>query len=311
MISSKNINTKSREKSRSKSPLRFAAFRAFSRLNLLRFFIPLVCLVFVCPEISFSQVRKSKSKTVARKTQIEPKNQIVSKLPKVTQIDAEGLKKLLVPNGKPLLVNFWATWCDPCREEFPDLVKIGADYKDRIDLITVSLDDLAEIKRGVPKFLALMKSDSPAYLLKTPDEGVAIAVVSKDWQGGLPFTIIFNAQGETVYIKQGKFKTEFLRAEIDKIINKSNTDQQIVNLPNPQMSYTYEKGKNDARMDIANNKFIVRTYGLTPGTQKSSTELKEKYGIEIFDDSLKPIEYLTGYNEVSKAEIKRKFGFEF
>ena len=158
-------------------------------------------------------------KTAAPKTQ---KNQVDVKLPKVTQIDAPGLKNLLKPKGKPLLVNFWATWCDPCREEFPDLVKIAVDYKDKIDLITVSLDELAEIKTGVPKFLAEMKSDSPAYLLKTPDEGAAIALVAKDWQGGLPFTILFNAQGETVYSKQGKFKTDVLRAETDKILTVEN-----------------------------------------------------------------------------------------
>ncbi|MGZ5437975.1 MAG: thioredoxin domain-containing protein, partial [Pyrinomonadaceae bacterium] len=47
----------------------------------------------------------------------------------IRQIDLDGLKKLLQPDAKdarPLLVNFWATWCDPCREEFPDLVKIDA-----------------------------------------------------------------------------------------------------------------------------------------------------------------------------------------
>ncbi|HEX8197732.1 MAG TPA: TlpA disulfide reductase family protein [Pyrinomonadaceae bacterium] len=137
-------------------------------------------------------------------------------MPRVTQIDAAGLKNLLKPNGRPLLINFWATWCEPCREEFPDLVKIGADYKGKIDLITVSLDELSEINGEVPKFLAQMKSESPAYLLKTPDEGAAIELVSKDWQGALPFTILFNAQGETIYSKQGKFQTDVLVAEIEK-----------------------------------------------------------------------------------------------
>jgi thiol-disulfide isomerase/thioredoxin len=119
--------------------------------------------------------------------------------------------------AEPLLINFWATWCGPCREEFPDLVKIGMDYKGKIDLITVSLDELSEIDGEVPKFLAQMKSESPAYLLKTPDESAAIGIVSKDWQGALPFTILFNAQGEAVYSKQGKFKTDVVRAEIEKI----------------------------------------------------------------------------------------------
>ena len=156
-----------------------------------------------------TQTQKSKENPPAAKTET------VSNLPKVTQIDVSRLKDLLKPNGRPLLINFWATWCAPCREEFPDLVKIGRDYKGKIDLITVSLDELSEINGDVSKFLAEMKSESPAYLLKTPDEGAAIGLVSKDWQGGLPFTILFNAQGETIYSKQGKFKTDVLVAEIE------------------------------------------------------------------------------------------------
>src|SRR4051794_34648651 len=53
--------------------------------------------------------------------------QTTSSAPAVREIDVAGLKKLLALEGKPrrpLLVNFWATWCEPCRAEFPDLVKI-------------------------------------------------------------------------------------------------------------------------------------------------------------------------------------------
>jgi len=189
----------------------------------------LICVVFLSANDSFGQARKqTKSKVPAKKTKVAPKS-VVSNLPKVTQIDALGLKNLLKPNGKPLLINFWATWCEPCREEFPDLIKIGADYKDKIDLITISLDELSEINGDVPKFLAEMKVEMPGYLLKTPSEETAIALVSKDWQGGLPFTILFNEKGESVYLKQGKFDAAILRAEIEKTL--ANQSRQIVNLP--------------------------------------------------------------------------------
>ena len=196
---------------RKKNIKSFASFRVCSWLNVFWVSAVLFCFAFLA-ESSLAQTKKPKRKTPASKVSV------ISKLPIVTQIDGQGLKNLLKPNGKPLLINFWATWCDPCREEFPDLVKIGSDYKDKIDLITVSLDDLAELKTGVPKFLAQMKSDLPAYLLKTADDSEAIASVSKDWQGALPFTILFNANGETIYIKQGKFKTDLLRSEIEKLL---------------------------------------------------------------------------------------------
>ena len=208
----KDLTTKQHEATRNKNQNLFVNFRVISWSNLLRFSAILTCAFFLCVGNTTAQTKKSRVKKSA------PKKQVTLNLPKVTQIDAEVLKKLLRPNGKPLLINFWATWCEPCREEFPDLVKIGADYQDKIELITISLDELSEINGDVPKFLAQMKSSSPAYLLKTTDENSAIGLVAKDWQGGLPFTILFNAGGEPIYSKQGKFKTEVLRAEIEKLI---------------------------------------------------------------------------------------------
>lgn len=179
--------------------------------------------------------RKATARTAKKKVAAKPRQpagnveQDFSALYKVTQIDEIALKNLLKREGvdaKPLLINFWATWCDPCREEFPDLVRLDAEYKGKIDLITISLDDLAEIKRDVPKFLAQMKAEMPSYLLKSSNDEAAIASVSKSWQGGLPFTILFNAQGEPVYLIQGKFKTETLKAEIEKLLD-ANSAQKI------------------------------------------------------------------------------------
>lgn len=140
--------------------------------------------------------------------------------PKVTQIDIEGLRALLVPKGKPLLINFWATWCDPCREEFPDLVMIDGKYKGRLDVITISLDDVEDIATTVPKFLAEVKAQMPAYLLRTPDESAAITMVAKDWSGSLPMTVIIDADGNTAYQKSGKFKTDVLIGEIEKVVKR-------------------------------------------------------------------------------------------
>src|SRR5438034_10745336 len=83
----------------------------------------------------------------------------------VREINLDGLKKILQRDPKdtrPLLINFWATWCDPCREEFPDLVKIDADYTAaRLNFVAVSLDEVADIKTAVPKFLKEMKAAMP------------------------------------------------------------------------------------------------------------------------------------------------------
>lgn len=148
----------------------------------------------------------------------KPENNNSAALPKVKEIDIEGLKPLLKPHGKPLLINFWATWCDPCREEFPDLVQLSGEFSGKVDFITVSLDDLADINTYVPKFLAEMKSKIPAYLLHTPDESAAISMVSKDWTGNLPMTVLFDSSGAVSYQRNGKIRVEALRENIRKLL---------------------------------------------------------------------------------------------
>ena len=144
-------------------------------------------------------------------------------LAKVTRIDDAGFRKLLVPNGKPLMINFWATWCGPCREEFPDLVKLDAEFKGKIDFITVSLDFEEELNTGVPKFLADMKAQMPTFLLVTPDETAAIAAVTKEWAGALPFTVIYEPKGSLVYVRQGIVNPETVRTELNKVIPASES----------------------------------------------------------------------------------------
>ena len=144
-------------------------------------------------------------------------------MPQITQVDDISVKELFaVPkeNAKPLLVNFWATWCVPCREEFPDLVKIDEEFKGKIDFITISLDDLAEINREVPQFLMEMKAKMPTYLLYTSKENEVIGAISKDWSGGLPFSVLYNEKRELVFTKQGKIKHEILTAKINELLTK-------------------------------------------------------------------------------------------
>ena len=171
-------------------------------LKFMRSKLPLLAILI----LSLNFIAFSQSKTVAAKPS------------RVTQVNEITLKNVLKPNGRPLLVNFWATWCDPCREEFPELVKIDNEYKGKIDFVTVSLDDLTDINTAVPKFLGEMKADMPSFLLKTDDESAVISSIAKDWSGGLPFTILYNEKGEIAYFRQGKVIPSVLRTEITKLV---------------------------------------------------------------------------------------------
>lgn len=142
----------------------------------------------------------------------------------VREIDVLALRELLQPNTKqprPLLVNFWATWCDPCREEFPDLVRIDADYRARgLEFITISLDDTSQINTNVPQFLREKKASMPAYLLNTLDPDAAIEMVDRAWRGALPATFLYDARGQIVFKHMGRVKAAELRAAIEKVLSE-------------------------------------------------------------------------------------------
>jgi thiol-disulfide isomerase/thioredoxin len=143
--------------------------------------------------------------------------------PKVTEIDEAALKSLLGTSAgreRPLLVNFWATWCGPCREEFPDLVKIRGQYApDRLDFALVSLDDPVDISTVVPDFLSEQRAGAlPAYLLHAVDDGNAINMVDPTWGGELPATFLYDRSGALVFKHKGRIKPDELRAALDEAL---------------------------------------------------------------------------------------------
>ena len=145
--------------------------------------------------------------------------------PKVTQIGQEELKSLLgsgAERARPLLVNFWATWCAPCREEFPDLVKIRQQYAaDKLDFVLVSLDDPVDIGKAVPEFLTEVGATGlPAYLLYAEDDSDAINLVDPTWSGELPATFLYDRMGALVFKHKGRVKPAELRAALDEALKE-------------------------------------------------------------------------------------------
>ena len=146
------------------------------------------------------------------------------KLPVVAPLKTDELKGLLAKQRqRPLLINFWATWCVPCREEFPDLVKINSQFRRQsLDFVTISLDDFSDITKGVPQFLGSMKATMPAYLLNENDPEPAINAVDPRWQGDLPATFLYNESGEVVFKHFGRVDAAELRAAIEKLVKKTD-----------------------------------------------------------------------------------------
>ena len=122
------------------------------------------------------------------------------------EIDAKGLARAIArENGKVVLVNFWATWCVPCREEFPDLVRLEKDYRDRgLSVLGVSTDFDKQLP-AVEKFLAKNRPEFPNYHKKSGgDDQEFIEAVDAKWGGELPFSVVYGPDGKKARVLSGK-----------------------------------------------------------------------------------------------------------
>ena len=186
-------------------------------------------VVLACGAAGGGAQKKQPQEAPPKPQQAAPKPQAdarpASAPPKVAEIDEPALKSLLgagAGRARPLLVNFWATWCVPCREEMPDLVKIREQYDEsRLDFVLVSLDDPAEIDKAVPEFLAEQRAAHlTSYLLRAADESVAINLVDPSWSGELPATFIYDRAGAVVFKHKGRIKPAELRAALDEALKE-------------------------------------------------------------------------------------------
>lgn len=110
--------------------------------------------------------------------------------------------------GKPLIVNFWARWCAPCRVEIPELVDVQTRYKARgIEVIGVNLESDAPPVRDFAKAY-----DVNYTVLLTRDKGIALMQALGNSKAGLPFTVVVNRRGEIVTSKLGAMTKAELEA---------------------------------------------------------------------------------------------------
>lgn len=91
-----------------------------------------------------------------------------------------------------VLVNFWATWCQPCVEEFPMITDLAAQYEpEGLKVYFVSVDFIDNLD-GVKTFLSQMGVHEPSYIKPDGNDNAFIDGIHRDWSGAIPFTIIFS-----------------------------------------------------------------------------------------------------------------------
>lgn len=98
--------------------------------------------------------------------------------------------------GRVLLVNFWATWCLPCREEMPALAAAAKGFSSRDVAIVLVATDTPKTAREVPKFLSQLKVPFVCWQAKSRDPQAFIDAVDRSWDGSLPYTLLYDRKGE-------------------------------------------------------------------------------------------------------------------
>ena len=138
------------------------------------------------------------------------------------EVDAQGLTQAIArEKGKVVLVNFWATWCVPCREEFPDLSRLQKTLGPKgFALIGVSTD-FAKEAPAVRKFLAEQKPSFANYQKTSGgDDQVFIEAVDKEWGGELPFSVLYDRSGRKAKTFSGKHSYDEYEKEILRLAGK-------------------------------------------------------------------------------------------
>lgn len=134
----------------------------------------------------------------------------------VEKIDKSKLNKLIKERkGRILFLNVWATWCAPCREEFPSIVKLSNEFKD-VEFVGISVDFPEEVDTKIIPFLKSNKSTFTNYVNSFESDEELINTLNEKWNGAIPATFIFDKKGKLLFFIKGKKSYEEFKKYIEK-----------------------------------------------------------------------------------------------
>lgn len=127
---------------------------------------------------------------------------------------AEFAERLRELRGHPVVINKWASWCGPCRAEFPIFQDLATEHGRDIAFLGV---DARDKRPAAERFLSRYPLPFPSY--EDPDEAIARAIKAP---ANFPVTLFLDAEGEPVFIHQGGYRTrDELAADIDAYLGSS------------------------------------------------------------------------------------------
>ena len=148
-------------------------------------------------------------------------NGVCSKAPEVIPLSPKGYKKLIRQHrGHVVVVNIWSTYCDPCREEFPDFLSVYERYKNQnVDFLFISIDWPEDMNR-VFKFLEKQHVRFRTYI-KDGKDMEFIEAVSPRWSGAIPATLIYDEEGRLRVFREGLLTRDKLEVAIKRLKEES------------------------------------------------------------------------------------------
>ncbi len=120
--------------------------------------------------------------------------------------------------GRVLLVNFWATWCEPCREEFPALVRLHRSYRTRgLSLVAISMDEPESVP-DIQQFLKSQGAEFGSYLHGFRDFAALVDSINPRWGGGIPASFLYDPQGKLVASWEGATSFEEFERAVEPLL---------------------------------------------------------------------------------------------
>ncbi len=142
--------------------------------------------------------------------------------PTVRTIDKDGLaSELSRQRGRAVLLNFWATWCEPCREEFPLFVSLDREMRSRgLSVISVSLDAPSTLEESVRPFLATQNASFSCFIKSAGGDDPFINAIDPAWSGALPATFVYDAEGRRIHSFFGAVTREQLTKAVTPLLRR-------------------------------------------------------------------------------------------
>jgi thiol-disulfide isomerase/thioredoxin len=115
--------------------------------------------------------------------------------------------------GKVIVVNFWATWCAPCRDEIPELIKVQSEFGPKgVQIVGIAIDEADKVR----PYAANMKMNYPVLIGDA--DGAELAQRAGNPFGALPFTVVLDRRGNAVHSHLGSLTVDSLRAVIQPLL---------------------------------------------------------------------------------------------